>query len=331
MRSRQESYEQALAKRLALLRAELMGEPLPPAPEEGPVGVIGTPVAAVASAAPAGGGGAGKAGEAGVEAGEAGVVSGPGDEAATLVPIPGRHASRRIEAPSWLPQALLAPGPVAVVAVLLSVGLAFTAWWALRSQPEPLPSSVPVAAGLATPLAVPGATPQVPASGAGAGAPGSPGASGAAPTEVVVHVAGRVRRPGIVVLRSGDRVADAVQAAGGALPRVDLASLNLARLVVDGEQILVGVGPPAAAAGSASTGATGGTGSAGAGAGDGRINLNTATAAQLEELPGVGPVTAASIIAFREEHGAFTSVEELLDVSGIGEATLAEIAPHATI
>lgn len=312
MRSRQESYEQALAKRLALLRAELMGEPLPPAPEEGPVGEVVRADAAVE------------------DAGEAGVVSGPADEAATLVPIPGRHASRRIEAPSWLPQALLAPGPVAVVAVLLALGLAFTAWWALRSQPEPLPSTLPVAAGLATPLAVPGATPQVSVSGAAAGA-GAPGASGTAPpTDVVAHVAGRVRRPGIVVLRSGDRVADAVQAAGGALPRVDLASLNLARLVVDGEQILVGVGPPASGAGSTGAGPLGGTGS-GTGTGAGKINLNTATAAELEELPGVGPVTASSIIAFREEHGAFTSVEELLDVSGIGEATLAEIAPHATI
>lgn len=301
MRSRQESYEQALAKRLALLRAELMGEPLPPAPEEGPVGEVVRADAAVE------------------DAGEAGVVPGPADEAATLVPIPGRHASRRIEAPSWLPQALLAPGPVAVVAVLLALGLAFTAWWALRSQPEPLPSTLPVAAGLATPLAVPGATPQVSVSRT------------APPTEVVVHVAGRVRRPGIVVLRSGGRVADAVQAAGGALPRVDLASLNLARLVVDGEQILVGVGPPASGAGSTGAGPVGGTESAGTGAGAGKINLNTATAAELEELPGVGPVTASSIIAFREEHGAFTSVEELLDVSGIGEATLAEIAPHATI
>jgi competence protein ComEA len=294
MGSRQD-YEEALARRLALLRAELTGT-VPPAPGD-----------VAAGAAEHG------AAEQGAEDGRVGDVDAPmvGSAPLTTLPAPGRHASRRFAAPQWLPQTALGPGPVAVVAVLLALGLAVTAWWVLRSRPEPVPAAVPVAAGIATPLAVPGT---------------SVGAAPRAPAEVVVHVAGRVRHPGIVVLKPGARVIDALRAAGGARPGVDLVGINLARALVDGEQVLVGVGAPVPA------GAVDPAGVAGSGVdAAGTVNLNTATAAELEELPGVGPVTAASIVAFREEHGSFTSVDELLDVSGIGEATLAEIAPHATV
>lgn len=143
---------------------------------------------------------------------------------------------------------------------------------------------------------------------------------------VVVHVAGEVRRPGIVTLPSGARVADAVAAAGGLARGGSLGGVNLARQVVDGERIEVGpdapVEPPA------------GTASGGAGGpsvGGGLLDLNSATADQLDGLPGVGPVTAAKILAWREEHGRFTVVDELTEVSGIGPKTLEELRPHVRV
>ncbi|RYP86537.1 ComEA family DNA-binding protein [Nocardioides guangzhouensis] len=149
--------------------------------------------------------------------------------------------------------------------------------------------------------------------------------SGASPgaEELVVDVAGKVRDPGIVVLDPGARVVDALEAAGGARPGADLTGLNLARLLVDGEQILVGVpaapGLAASAAGSP-------------GPDPGRlVNLNTAGLEELDTLPGVGPVTAQSILDWRGAHGGFQSVDQLLDVDGIGEKTLADLAPMVTV
>jgi competence protein ComEA len=135
-------------------------------------------------------------------------------------------------------------------------------------------------------------------------------------------VAGKVRRPGIAVLDAGSRVVDALEAAGGARAGVDLSALNLARVLVDGEQVLVGV-PAPVGAGTATEVAPGAPGPL--------VNLNTAGMAELETLPDVGPVTAEAIIAWRTEHGGFTSVEELLEVDGIGDATLETIAPHVTV
>lgn len=233
---------------------------------------------------------------------------------AVPVPLPGRHAARARVAGAgrlpraWVERAVLGPGPVAVVAVLAAVGLAFACWWLLRAQPEPVQLEATSVGGLTTPVP--------------AGGPTSAGGAAAAAQEVVVHVAGKVRRPGIVVLEPGARIVDAVEAAGGPRRGVELTGLNLARVLVDGEQVVVGVAPasgPAAAA----TGPAAATG--------GLLNLNTATSEQLQDLPGVGPVTAEAILAFRTDHGPFTSVEELLDVSGIGDATLAEIAPHVTV
>ena len=103
---------------------------------------------------------------------------------------------------------------------------------------------------------------------------------------------------------------------------VDLTALNLARPVVDGEQILVGVAPPAGVAGTIDAPVPGG---------EALVNLNTADQAGLETLPGVGPVTAESIIAWRTDNGGFTSVDELLEVDGIGEATLEDLAPLVTL
>jgi competence protein ComEA len=142
---------------------------------------------------------------------------------------------------------------------------------------------------------------------------------------LVVDVAGKVRRPGIVELPPGSRVIDAVRAAGGARPRADTAGINLARLLVDGEQIVVGLEPPTVLGAIPPTGAPG-TPSAVA-----PVNLNRATQVDLEALPGIGPVTATAILAWRSEHGAFTSVDELLEVSGIGDATLADISPYVYV
>jgi competence protein ComEA len=149
-------------------------------------------------------------------------------------------------------------------------------------------------------------------------APGS--ASGG---QVTVHVAGAVRDPGVYRLRGGQRVDDAVQRAGGATAKADLAAVNLAAPLEDGRQILVPVRAEAAPAGP--------SGAAAPGAAPARINLNTATAEQLDTLAGVGPATAAKILAHREQHGAFGSVEELADVPGIGERRLAALRELVTV
>ena len=124
------------------------------------------------------------------------------------------------------------------------------------------------------------------------------------------------------MLPPGSRVVDALEAAGGARAKVDLTGLNLARLVVDGEQILVGVAPAPGVAGGLVGSPPQGTS---------LVNLNTADQAVLETLPGVGPVTAEAILAWRTDNGGFTSVDELLEVDGIGEATLEDLAPLVTL
>lgn len=179
-----------------------------------------------------------------------------------------------------------------------------------------------------------------------------PPAQGAAPVAgspiVVVHVAGRVREPGVVRLPSGARIGDAVTAAGGPAGGADLAAVNLARPVLDGEQVYVpeeGAQPPAAMA--PGRGATGTAGPAASGAGgtlpapaaddpgagepEDPVDLNTATLDQLQELPGVGPVLAQRILEWRVQHGRFSMVEELGEISGIGERTLAELTPRVRV
>lgn len=132
----------------------------------------------------------------------------------------------------------------------------------------------------------------------------------AASGSITVHLAGAVRRPGLVEVAIGARVADAVAAAGGAAADADLDALNLAAPLADGQQVVV---------------PRRGAGAAAAPAGDGRVRLNQASAEELQTLPGVGPVTAAQIIAHRDQHGPFTAVEDLLDVPGIGEGKLAAL------
>ncbi len=188
-----------------------------------------------------------------------------------------------------------------------------------------------------------------PRPGEGAGSPGGePGAAGSgAPASVatsggptaakrtrplVVHVAGAVVRPGVVELPPGSRVIDAVEAAGGARPEADLDRLNLAALLADGQRVAVakaGEPPPVldSAAAGTGTGASAG-GSAGSG---GPLDLNTATQQQLEELPGVGPVLARSIISERERRGGFRRVEDLRSVRGIGDQRFSDLKPLVTV
>ena len=129
---------------------------------------------------------------------------------------------------------------------------------------------------------------------------------------IVVHVAGAVASPGVYTLDAGVRVGDAVEAAGGAVEGADLDALNLARVVVDGEQVRVSVQGVATEA-------------------NGLVNVNAADAIELERLPGVGPVLAARIVAYRDAHGPFQSVDALDDVSGVGPAVLEQIRAAATV
>jgi competence protein ComEA len=148
---------------------------------------------------------------------------------------------------------------------------------------------------------------------------------------VVVSVVGLVHKPGLVTLAPGARIADALSAAGGPLDGADLIGLNMARRVADGEQIIVGIvaapGQPAAMGSSVSTStaAPTETPTGKTSAPSGLIDLNAATVEDLDALPGVGPVTAAAIIAWREANGRFTNVDQLGDVDGIGPARLEKL------
>jgi competence protein ComEA len=179
---------------------------------------------------------------------------------------------------------------VSVVAILIAAAIA----WHARAHPV---------------IAV--APPAIGASG-GAGP-----ASRASPGVVVVDVAGKVRRPGLVTLPIGSRVADALRAAGGARPGTDLTGVNLARKLIDGEQIVVGA--PAAVA-APTSGAAGGPATTG-----GVVDLNTATTGDFDSLPGIGPVLAQRIIDWRTAHGGFTDVTQLRQVSGIGDSKYAQL------
>jgi competence protein ComEA len=249
--------------------------------------------------------------------------------ASVVAPV-GRHLrppppgpARRLQ--GWLedqvPETLrgrvrLDPGPVLLVGALVALAVTATVFLVLRMGGDS--QAVPPRPGLGLPTESPSAA-QSPA------APVASAASvGSVPGNVTVDVAGKVRRPGVAVLPAGSRVVDALKKAGGARSGVNLGTLNLARVLVDGEQIVVGrAGTPGGLAASASTAAPDSSG--------GLVNINTATAEQLDTLPGVGPVTAQKILEWRGAHGAFSSVDELLEVDGIGEKTLADLAPRVTL
>ena len=216
----------------------------------------------------------------------------------------GRHRSPGVAA-------RLDPGRSGAWALWLAGVLAavlVAGWtWLDRPDVEPVVVDAPVAS----------APPDAPVPGP------APTATPATAGSVVVSVVGQVARPGLVTLPAGSRVADALAAAGGLLPEADPASVNAAAPLTDGEQIAVGVpGAPAPA------GAAPGSGPGGAG---GLLDLNTATVADLDALPGIGPVLAQRIVDHRSAQGRFTSVAQLEDVPGIGPATFADLEGRLTV
>lgn len=233
-----------------------------------------------------------------------------------------------------------------LVGLLVVVALVIGGWWLLRPAPPPIERTLPVASAESTAGADPGGPTATPSS-AGATAAGDTTTT-SAPAQVVAHAAGAVVHPGVYRLAGTARVDDLVRAAGGLTPRADGNRVNLAAPLSDGERVYVpSVGeadPPSAVTpdGAAPTGTEGGSnepsagGGSTAGAGSGQpasgpVDLNTADATQLDTLPGVGPATAQAIIAYRQEHGRFRSVDELLEVRGIGDAKLAELREQVTI
>jgi competence protein ComEA len=199
-----------------------------------------------------------------------------------------------------------------VISALLILGLLTAGWLLLRARPVAIASPGEV---------VTMSTPQPTAATA------SPSASQRA-AKLVVHVLGAVRRPGLVKLPEHSRVQDAIDAAGGLTGRADPGELNLAQPLADGQQLVIGTksdpagevrdgGEPGGAGSGSSTTAT--------------LDLNRANQAQLEELPGVGPVTAQAILTWRQQHGRFNRIEELQEVDGIGPKTYAQIAPHVRV
>ena len=237
---------------------------------------------------------------------------------------PGRSAPG-VDDPALTAVELVEPGPrassrfsrlhVGVVCALVLLGLVFAVVAVLRARPV----------ALATPQGPPVSVSTHPPN---ASSPAATATSSPRP-RIVVHVLGAVRRPGLVRLPQGSRVQDAIEAAGGLRSSAAPGELNLAQILTDGQQIMVG--SRSHPGGRLSDGGGGRAGSSPSSGSSPQVDLNSATAAQLDSLPGVGPVTAERILAWRTEHGGFRRVEELQEVEGIGPKTYADIAPHVRV
>lgn len=256
---------------------------------------------------------------------------------------------RPLELPSTLATGRYGVSRQAIIGLALVVTLAVVMlggrYVLARQDAAPQPVAMGEESGAPTPGSMPGGSPlpgaapegaQASQAGSGTTGAGARGAGATAAGRVTVHVVGEVESPGVVTLTSGARVDDALEEAGGATDEAELSGVNLARPLVDGEQVVVpgpgetaAPGPGVAAPGGAAPGA--GTPGAPGTTPDALVNLNTADLATLETLPGVGPVLAQRIIDWRTEHGGFTSVEELGEVSGVGDKTYATLAPEVTV
>jgi competence protein ComEA len=246
----------------------------------------------------------------------------PDDDQNSLLPRWLPDGSQR---GGWVARLRTDPGRAGAIALALVAALAVlvTIFTLVRDKPAPVMSAKlpPVENASA-------ASPRSSASPA-AGQPPGPD------RPVVVSVVGLVRTPGLVTLAPGARIADALQAAGGAVDGADTIGLNMARPLGDGEQVVVGLAPisgqPTALGSSVAAGSAPIPGAPAPVSGSVKpkagavLDLNTATVAQLDALPGVGPVTAAAILAWRQAHGKFTSVDQLADVDGIGPARLEKL------
>lgn len=217
------------------------------------------------------------------------------EEVRAAIAAPESWRERLRKLPAFRPRELIALS-VVVAAVVTGAGVAFVR--ALPRPASPAPSVVPLP---------------------------SASESGPAAPPLLVHVTGAVRRSGVYELPAGSRVIDGLRAAGGPAPNADVQALNLARALADGERLYVprrGEAPPP------DPGPGGGSGAGGAG---GKVNLNTATTAELDGLPGVGPVLAQRIVDYRAQHGPFRDVKDLLKVDGIGEKKFASLKDLVTV
>jgi len=222
----------------------------------------------------------------------------------------------------WLARVRADPGRAGAIALaaIAAIAVLVTVFTLMREQPAPVMSAK---------------LPPVDMAATASRGP-SPGPSTRPNRPVVVSVVGLVHTPGLVTLAPGARIADALKAAGGSIDGADTVGLNMARQVDDGEQIVVGMAPvkgqPAVlgssvSPGSAAPGPPSSTSRPGKGSQTALINLNTATVEQLDTLPGVGPVRAGAIVAWRNANGKFTSVDQLGEVDGIGPGRLEKLRP----
>ncbi|WP_338118506.1 ComEA family DNA-binding protein [Streptomyces coryli] len=230
--------------------------------------------------------------------------------------------------PLWLQlRCGIEPRTAIALGIALVAAVTFAAYHFWAGRPEAI--SPPTAHRAAA---------QAPAAGPASGPQAQPAPSGGPRTRrLVIDVIGKVRDPGVHRLPPGSRVEDAIEAAGGVRPGADLRGLNRARLLVDGEQIMVGgpgapgaAGPPGQGSSAAAPGGAPGasSGTAGAGSAPGTpVSLNSATTEQLDALPGIGPVLAQHIIEFRTQKGGFTSIDQLREVNGIGDSRFADLKP----